>query len=350
MPATELPSTTDSAILITPQTPDSQHIRIGDILYSEPSTSSNLRRPTQTARKSTGGVRPRIPVIEQLVNPRSLVVLALNFFKPAKPSRPKHQTARKSTGAARPRQQSSDLGIWTPTAHKSGVRTTQTARKSTGGRAPRRQTDPLESRPPSPAQPFPPISIQDLAPPIFCGVCQATQPPLSLTEPPSTFKYITTSCGHHLHYSCYMVYISSLYNSWDRCPACQSSLLTGERLWVNATTREGHRAYMDMSADVDTRLRELRLAREQMFRQSTAVQDFHSAAALLAGPGAVDVNCASSPEGQTAMHLCAMYNIADGIRFLLSRGGDKNLRDHSGLLAIDYARVKCAWDSVEALT
>lgn len=104
--------------------------------------------------------------------------------------------------------------------------------------------------------------------------------------------------------------------------------------------------------------------RERAFLDMIASKDYETALALLTTYGddesrepPVDVNCLHGDDaeprivrGETALHVCAMGDDVEGIRWLLRFGADSTVRDVQGRTPLEYAERLGHARAVEALS
>ncbi|KAJ7146384.1 hypothetical protein C8R44DRAFT_13583 [Mycena epipterygia] len=301
------------------------------------------KRPSQVARKSTGGQPPR-----SVLSPSP----STTEETPPTGGMPSHRRPIHAVGlldadeTKYSRAGSSDLS----SSSTRTPRTSQSARKRTGGVAPRRQLDDESiETPTSPQIPprLPIIPVQNSRPKGACGLCRMPLPtPCAVPNPSQLIHDFTTLCQHQFHYVCYINYITiAPPNGRACCPQCLADLLTNGRYWVHVTTNTGNQCYTDMTQEVEARLLAVRQARQQIFIDFMYSRNIPLAASLLTGPEAVDVNFRAPNGGFTVLHYCAMYNDVAGINLLLSHGADKFQKNDSGLLPIDCARMNNARDA-----
>ncbi len=169
------------------------------------------------------------------------------------------------------------------------------------------------------------------------------------TTPSFIYDDVEFTCGHHVHYECYR---EAANIDRARCLAsgCGRDILTHGKLVVTVRNEGGVTCNFDLGTDLEEQ-RTLEGDPEALANESFLsfmLQGDEEAAQAMLDKGA-HVNAVHHVIGITALHLVAMNNDAAGIRFLLSRGADTEVRASNGQTPLEYAIAEGAHEAAIAL-
>ncbi|KAI4146590.1 MAG: hypothetical protein L6R39_003402 [Caloplaca ligustica] len=198
--------------------------------------------------------------------------------------------------------------------------------------------------------PFPPPKPQVLTE-NDCAICHEplidSNHDADPLEPSLVIDDVQLRCGHHFHKSCILEYAVSSPAARERCAICRANVLNeGGRYIVKIKTENGFAGAIDLGDDIEEQAfleANPDIARRQTFLSLMSQMEFEEAEKFLNGEdgmghGPLSPNVTYEFGGQTAMHMAAYNNDAEGVQLLLRYEADKDLRDEDGQTALDCAK------------
>lgn len=161
---------------------------------------------------------------------------------------------------------------------------------------------------------------------------------------------IELPCHHHIHYDCARELYGQSRSAITKCPMCQHSLLTNDRILVIVRNEGGTTMNFDLGQDLEEQLAlqsDPELARDEAFLSFCFASD-HELILDLLQQGA-NVNAVQKATGMGGLHLCALNNDAVGIKELLNAGADRAGKALDGSTALDLAISEGSHDAAYAL-
>lgn len=175
-------------------------------------------------------------------------------------------------------------------------------------------------------------------------------------------------CSHHFHWTCYGEWEEEDKSRRGACPLCgEGALDEGGRLIVIVRNEGGSTEGFDLGEALDEEMEmeaHPQRKRERAFLDMIASKDYETALGLLTTYGddesrepPVDVNCLHGEDaeprvvrGKTALHVCAMRDDVEGIRWLLRFGADRTVTDEQGRTPLGYAERLGLTRAIDALS
>jgi hypothetical protein len=173
-----------------------------------------------------------------------------------------------------------------------------------------------------------------------------------IEEGSSGFIYddVELLCHHHLHYDCAREAYDAASSNITQCPSCSHPLMTSGKFIVTVRNEGGVTENFDLGSDLA----------EQQYLASHPQEALNEAFLSMAFSGdleamqetlrqGADLDASQSATGMTALHLCALNNDANIIRFLVEAGADKTTLAGNGLSALQVAISEGSHDAAYAL-
>ncbi|ORY74355.1 hypothetical protein BCR37DRAFT_384467 [Protomyces lactucae-debilis] len=169
-------------------------------------------------------------------------------------------------------------------------------------------------------------------------------------EPGYIYDDVELPCRHHIHYECAREAYDESDGSVSQCPFCSQPLLIQGKFLVTVRNEGGVTEQFDLGADLQ----------EQQYLAAHPQEALNEALLSMAFSGdldavketlaqGADLDATQAKTGMTALHLCALNNDANIIRFLVEAGADKTVRAGNGMDALQLAISEGSHDAAYAL-